>query len=541
MTKRLRWIVLAAAVGLLAGGCYRLDSAERQSWRLIGGGLIGGWLSFSAEPIEALNPLGMPVLARAAPPGANVASEEERNQLLADGWPEPKVAFLVTGQQNGYLEPCGCTGLDNQKGGINRRDTLLSQIRQRGWTVVPLDVGNQVRRLGRQASIKFLRSVDALQSMGYGAVTLGPADLKIGTSDLLLAMTATGADSVSPFVSANVTVFSDPYPARYRVLEVGERRIGVTGFLSDRLAAEVSDEDIEIAPAEVAVGDVLRRLEAERCDDFILLAHASLEESRAMARRYPQFRLVVTAGGLGEPTLEPERIEGTESLMVQVGVKGMYAGLIGLYDDPAQPVRYQRIALSSQFEDSERMLALFRRYQDELKTSGLGGLGLRPINHARQSQFVGSQVCGDCHSTAFEIWENTPHAHATDSLVHPGERGDIPRHFDPECLSCHVTGWNPQHFFYYASGYTSLEASAHLTGSGCENCHGPGSMHVAAEMGDIDADEATLTRLRSEMVLPLERARDRCLECHDLDNSPDFHEDGAFEKYWQQVEHYGKD
>jgi len=342
-------------------------------------------------------------------------------------------------------------------------------------------------------------------------------------------------------VSANVTVFSDPYPARFRVLEVGKRRIGVTGFLADRLAAEVTDEDIEIAPAELAVGEVLKLLEAERCDDMILLSHGSLEESRAMARRYPQFRLVITAGGLGEPTLEPERIDGTESLMVQVGVKGMYAGLIGLYDDPDQPVRYQRIALSSQFEDSERMLTLFRRYQDELKTSGLNGLGLRPINHARQSRFVGSQVCGDCHSTAFEIWENTPHAHATDSLVHPGERGEIPRHFDPECLSCHVTGWNPQQFFYYASGYTSLEASAHLTGSGCENCHGPGSLHVAAEMGDIEADDAMLARLRSEMVLPLERARDRCLECHDLDNSPDFHEDGAFETYWQQVEHYGKD
>jgi hypothetical protein len=36
-------------------------------------------------------------------------------------------------------------------------------------------------------------------------------------------------------------------------------------------------------------------------------------------------------------------------------------------------------------------------------------------------------------------------------------------------------------------------------------------------------------------------AEKKCLECHDLDNSPDFHVKGAFEKYWKQVEHKGKD
>ena len=46
---------------------------------------------------------------------------------------------------------------------------------------------------------------------------------------------------------------------------------------------------------------------------------------------------------------------------------------------------------------------------------------------------------------AYEVWSKTPHAHATDSLVKPpNSRGNIARHFDPECLSCHVTGWDPQ-------------------------------------------------------------------------------------------------
>ena len=37
--------------------------------------------------------------------------------------------------------------------------------------------------------------------------------------------------------------------------------------------------------------------------------------------------------------------------------------------------------------------------------------------------------------------------------------------------------------------------------NGCENCHGPGSAHVAAEQDG--ADEAAVTRLREEMRLSL--------------------------------------
>jgi len=36
-------------------------------------------------------------------------------------------------------------------------------------------------------------------------------------------------------------------------------------------------------------------------------------------------------------------------------------------------------------------------------------------------------------------------------------------------------------------------------------------------------------------------AHDKCIECHDEDNSPDFHKDGAFEKYWKEIEHPWKD
>ena len=35
-------------------------------------------------------------------------------------------------------------------------------------------------------------------------------------------------------------------------------------------------------------------------------------------------------------------------------------------------------------------------------------------------------------------------------------------------------------------------------------------------------------------------AEKKCMTCHDLDNDPNFHLDGAFAKYWKKVEHKGK-
>ncbi len=469
-----------------------------------------------------------------------VATEAERNQKIASDWPKPWAALFVTGQQKGYIEPCGCTGLENQKGGLNRRDTLLKLIQDRGWNVVPLDAGSQVRRKGRQAEIIFRFSADAMAKMGYRAIALGQQDLQLNSAELLQ-ITASEGNQRTAFTSANVSIVDPSLMNQWQVIEINGRKIGVTSVLGNSKKPESTSDEIMIDDPVTSLQKAMEQLKQQQCNYYVLIAHANLTESAELARSVPGFDLVVTAGGEGEPTYLPEPIEGTKGVMVQVGVKGMYVGLIGLFDDVNNPVRYQRIALSSQFEDSSRMMEAFRGYQEQLQKQGLQRLEVVPTSHPTGRKFVGTQSCAECHTTAFEVWKNTPHAHATQSLIHPGERSDIARHFDPECLSCHVTGWNPQKYYPYDSGYLSVEQTPLMMENGCENCHGPGSQHVAAENGDIEADEALLKTFREEMRLPLAQAQDKCLECHDIDNSPNFHRDGAFEEFWEQVKHYGKD
>jgi hypothetical protein len=101
-----------------------------------------------------------------------------------------------------------------------------------------------------------------------------------------------------------------------------------------------------------------------------------------------------------------------------------------------------------------------------------------------------------------------------------------------------VTGWNAQNFFPYKSGYLDLQKDVVLHGNGCENCHGPASAHVVAENKEKPAAEDVQKKLRKEMRVTMKQAREgMCMECHDLDNSPDFFKPGAFDEYWKKIKH----
>ena len=96
--------------------------------------------------------------------------------------------------------------------------------------------------------------------------------------------------------------------------------------------------------------------------------------------------------------------------------------------------------------------------------------------------------------------------------------------YDAECISCHTTG------FEYNSGWRSEAETPHLAGNQCENCHGPGSKHIA---------EPTNVQFSQLMAVSAEQADKNglCTKCHDLDNSPHF----DFEKYYKKIIHKGLD
>jgi len=106
-----------------------------------------------------------------------------------------------------------------------------------------------------------------------------------------------------------------------------------------------------------------------------------------------------------------------------------------------------------------------------------------------------------------------------------------------------VVGWEPQRYVPFATGFRSREETPELVHQGCENCHGPGKQHALIELGELDAtvEQQDAARAAMRMTLDTEEGKkaavNNCMQCHDLDNSPEF----EFETYWPKVEHEGLD
>ena len=52
----------------------------------------------------------------------------------------PNLTLLISGEELGYLEPCGCA--EGQLGGFPRRDSVIQQLAVKGKTLLPIASGD---------------------------------------------------------------------------------------------------------------------------------------------------------------------------------------------------------------------------------------------------------------------------------------------------------------------------------------------------------------------------------------------------------------
>ena len=269
-------------------------------------------------------------------PSASKKGVDDKLPEIFVDWPKPKLAIVISASQDGYIEPCGCIGLENQKGGYSRRATFLKELRDKGWPLVLVDGGGLVRRYGAQAVLKYRAAVDIMTKLGYHAIGFGTSDLRLPTTDLLVDV----VEEKNPFVVANVALsgdFDDKLTPDFREVDVAGMKIGITAILGKEYQEELAGGDIAFQDPVVALTRVVREMKKAKCDKLILLSHATIEESQELAKKFADFDVIVTAGGAVEPPTAPDRIEGKQQLMIDVGHKGSYVGVLGLFDDPKSP------------------------------------------------------------------------------------------------------------------------------------------------------------------------------------------------------------
>jgi peroxiredoxin len=147
--------------------------------------------------------------------------------------------------------------------------------------------------------------------------------------------------------------------------------------------------------------------------------------------------------------------------------------------------REGRIAARSQGWSEDRHAPLLR-----MRLATLAGAPVPML--LRPRGYSGSEVCGVCHQLEHETWTFTSHAGAFDTLVKHGADND------PECVSCHVVG------FEQPGGFEDALLTPDLEDVGCESCHGRGGPHLSP--GFVAQNDY----------------REVCASCHDTKHSLGF-------------------
>jgi len=147
------------------------------------------------------------------------------------------------------------------------------------------------------------------------------------------------------------------------------------------------------------------------------------------------------------------------------------------------------------------------------------------------ADYVGVGKCKMCHKkeakgAQYQSWEATAHAHSLETL-HNEQSAEIaakmglevPAWEAPECLSCHVTGWDDGGYVLgELADPKEAKRNAALANVGCEACHQAGSDYKTIKvMKSIWAGETE----EASVGLLWHPGEDNCVQCHN-EQSPTY-------------------
>ena len=438
-----------------------------------------------------------------------VLSNQNDNSLYGnETLSEPAINIIFTGEENGYLEPCGCS--EKELGGLPKRHTLVNRLRKQDENWILLSLGDLPGKVGRQDEIKMETALKALDQMGYAAHNIGEKDINMGIDLLSYLSQISNVDFISSNIDFNTQVLKvKPYIIKEIKIKETTLKVGILGILSPELIDDAC-QDVKVIDPIVSLKPLLSNL-SDKTDILILLSHAEIEDSIKIAETYPEFDLVISGHRIDRPGIYLTKVKST--YVIPAGENGKYLGTITLSPKSTRTDGSKRsnsylsttetIPLDERFEDSPEMEVLLKTYQQRLRDEELIKMVFKtdpPSNLA----FIGNDDCAVCHNKIFRHWENTRHASAYETLLKVGHE------YDPECIECHTTGLS------YFTGFETIDSTPGLKGVGCESCHGPGSNHKETQSKDYGKADVEI-----------------CEICHENEHSPNF----QFKDYWQKIIH----
>ena len=376
------------------------------------------------------------------------------------------VSFDWTCDAHGRLEPCGC--FTGQNGGLTRVSTLLHTPPAAGAPLLA-DVGNAIAGTADYQVIQYRYMQKAFASMGYQALNVGEREAGLSVAELGKLRDA----SPVPMVSANLLDRASGqrvFPP-YRIVQVSNYRVAFLGVLGD-VPEENLGAGLVVEPMKPAIARVLPEI-MKHADVIVLLAFADEAAMRSLADEFYELDLIL-GGKVKEPSQKLTRQNRSVVLWTTNETKAFGTlrtriagrGRLAVQD-------FNILFVDEKIPQDQKLTRLAQGYRDEVRRTPLAvddpaHAGPDDVPGVRPSVgYVGSESCAECHAQSYRVWQNTGHAHAFESLAVRGSDAD------PNCIGCHTVG------FGTPSGYRREWLGRRLAGVGCENCHGPGSEHVA--------------------------------------------------------------
>ena len=390
-----------------------------------------------------------------------------------------------------------------------------------------------VNRFGRQAEIKYQITADAMNAMGYKAVGFGPKDLRLPAESLV----AVTSGEANPFVSANVNLFDLTQPSR--VVEVAGKKIGITSVLGDKYQAEINNDQLALSPAQTAIEKVLPKLRAAelRPVDTAGPRHAGRERGTGQALSWISTSSPRPASAEEPPHLL-KTLDGQKTAFVEVGHKGKYAIVLGLYDNAKEPWRYRRVPLDARFADCARDAEAYGGLSRSARTgwfrrSGAAAQNASPRNKARRSVRRVRRL-GEVRRMPQDGIR-----YLEQNQARPGDAIAGDRHTAAAArsgmreLPCHRL--EPAGVLSFRLGLREPGGNA---ATGRKRLRELSRPRRWARSGRSGPDLTLRDQMRQAMRLTKATVElNICVKCHDGDNDPHFA--GNFEKYWPKVEHKG--
>jgi len=409
-----------------------------------------------------------------------------------------EVLIIYSGNALGELKPCGCDKEEDQ-GGIERRMGYLKQVISQEPNTLLVDLGDNFKESTRQGKAKAQTMMKALARMNYDAITLGDKDLVYGNGFL------NGIQNI-PWVTANLQLESLTLPSSHTKTLANGLKVFVTAVADPDLFYTSPDSNVKLSDPLTALQKQLDGIrQSERPDLVVVLTHMPRDKGIKILE-VPGVDVVIN-GHIEKDTdlIDMTPVEQEGKIFVQPGPLGQKMGELRVGIDPGGSKTFQQkmVRLGSKAPMDPEMTRLYDEYNSEVEELFMATLSAKR-KKAQNRVFGTEQTCFTCHAEEHATWSKTGHSRAYKALE------EVNKSFDPECLTCHTTG------FEKPGGFISEIDTPELKNVQCEMCHGARLEHSQNPQGGFAKE-----------------ARSACTRCHVKKHSPKF----DFSRYWPRIQH----